>query len=128
MEIISEFLFFNWLTDLKRWIWYDLRYFTFMVEYLHVLIWSPLFYLYGWISPCFDMISVILPSLSNISMFWYDLRYFTFIVEYLHVLIWSPVWRLILITRLEATPSSSSFFSPWNLNLLIYRLIDWFID
>ena len=38
-----------------------------------------------------------------------------FIVEYLHVFIWSPFWRLIRITLLEPTPSSSSFFSPWNL-------------
>ena len=39
-------------------------------------------------------------------------------MEYLQVLIWSPVCRDILMTRLEATPSSSSFFSPWNLATL----------
>ena len=43
--------------------------------------------------------------------------HYTFMVEYLQVLIWSPVCRLILMTRLEATPRSSSFFSPWNLKL-----------
>ena len=39
----------------------------------------------------------------------------TFIVLKRHVLMWSPVLMSILISRLNATPSSSSFRWPMNL-------------
>ena len=56
-------------------------------------------------------------SSSNWIIIWRvsQLTFQAFIVEYLHVLMWFPSGSVILMILLELTPSSSSFFSPWNL-------------
>ena len=56
-------------------------------------------------------------SSSNWIIMWRvsQLTFQAFIVEYLHVLMWFPSGSVILMILLELTPSSSSFFSPWNL-------------